>query len=69
LRQFTVERPIMALPPMPPRRPERTLPAPMARTVRLPSLGVLAKDSTTSDVIKDSMQPTMHKRMPCTTIV
>jgi len=56
------------LPPMPPKKPESMLPTPIARTVRLPSLGVLVKDSTTSEVIKDSMVPTMQRRMPCTRI-
>mmetsp|Transcript_56523 Transcript_56523/g.132555 ORF Transcript_56523/g.132555 Transcript_56523/m.132555 type:complete len:201 (-) Transcript_56523:953-1555(-) len=35
LRQFTVDRPIIALPPMPPRNPEMMLPTPIAKTVRL----------------------------------
>eukprot|EP00421_Protoceratium_reticulatum_P051057 CAMPEP_0168433366 /NCGR_PEP_ID=MMETSP0228-20121227/39364_1 /TAXON_ID=133427 /ORGANISM="Protoceratium reticulatum, Strain CCCM 535 (=CCMP 1889)" /LENGTH=48 /DNA_ID= /DNA_START= /DNA_END= /DNA_ORIENTATION= len=48
----------MALPPMPPKKPEMMLPRPMASTVRSPSLGVRTKDSTTSDVISDSMVPT-----------
>mmetsp|Transcript_13467 Transcript_13467/g.38803 ORF Transcript_13467/g.38803 Transcript_13467/m.38803 type:complete len:81 (+) Transcript_13467:1111-1353(+) len=63
-KQFTVERPIIALPPIPPKNPEITLPKPIARTVRFPSEGVLVKDSTTSEVISDSMQPTVHSKIP-----
>ena len=35
----------------------------------IPSLGVFVKDSTTSEVIKDSMVPTMQSRMPCVMIL
>mmetsp|Transcript_40213 Transcript_40213/g.65018 ORF Transcript_40213/g.65018 Transcript_40213/m.65018 type:complete len:293 (-) Transcript_40213:734-1612(-) len=67
-RTFIVERPIIAFPPMPPKKPEITLPKPIAKTVRSPLLGVLTKDSTTSDVISDSMVFTVQSRKPCTAI-
>lgn len=64
-----MDNPIMAFPPMPPRKPLNRLAPPMASTVRLPSPGSLVKLSTTSAVIRDSMEPTRHKKMPWMTIL
>ena len=47
LRQAIVERPIIALPPMPPRKPEMTLPMPMAPTTMPGLCVVLVKSETT----------------------
>ena len=64
LRQAIVERPIIALPPMPPRNPEMMLPRPIAPTTRPEWCGVLVKPETTSAVISDSMQPTAQSSAP-----
>eukprot|EP00404_Azadinium_spinosum_P042903 CAMPEP_0180813240 /NCGR_PEP_ID=MMETSP1038_2-20121128/66432_1 /TAXON_ID=632150 /ORGANISM="Azadinium spinosum, Strain 3D9" /LENGTH=71 /DNA_ID=CAMNT_0022854823 /DNA_START=68 /DNA_END=280 /DNA_ORIENTATION=+ len=54
LNMFTVVMPMSALPPIVPKQPQSTLPAPMASMRRRPSVGVLTLSSTTSAVNNDS---------------
>jgi len=59
-----VERPIIALPPIPPRKPDMRLPRPIAATTRPESCDVSVIVETTSAVIRLSMEPTRQSSSP-----
>mmetsp|Transcript_18999 Transcript_18999/g.48996 ORF Transcript_18999/g.48996 Transcript_18999/m.48996 type:complete len:240 (+) Transcript_18999:405-1124(+) len=64
-----VERPIIALPPMPPSMPDSTLASPIEDTTAAESAGVLTSSVTTSVVRSDSITPTAHSMKPCCTMM
>merc|ERR1719310_2735807 len=61
LRQLIVERPIIASPPMPPRKPERRLATPIDQTIDGVWAGVLTYDVTTSVVIRPWTTPAIAR--------
>ena len=64
LRQLIVLRPIIASPPMPPRKPETRLARPIDQTIEGVCAGVLTNDVTTSVVIRPCTTPAMARSRP-----
>ena len=64
-----VDSPIIALPPIPPKKPETTLPTAIAATTMPEWCVDLVKEETTSAVIRLSIEPTAHNSTPCRKMV